>query len=64
MIRRSGDRLIFNMETLLPGEDGFIIETVPWLPKSIRKQDRETNQKIVFVFSTALCLPNCTKPLP
>ena len=29
-IRRSRDRLIFNMESPIPGKDGLYIETGPW----------------------------------
>ena len=29
-IRRSHDRLIFNMRISIPGKDGFYIETGPW----------------------------------
>ena len=32
-IRRSRDRLIFNMEIPIPGKDGLYIEMEPWSQK-------------------------------
>ena len=34
-IRRSRDRLIFNMGIPIPGKDGLYIETGPWIHPSL-----------------------------
>ena len=34
-IRRSRDRLIFNMGIPIPGKDGLYIETGPWFSRNI-----------------------------
>ena len=53
-IRRSHDRLIFNMGISIPGKDGLCIETGPCFPpsliSSLVSETHEPSQNVLFLF--------------
>ena len=57
-IRRSHDRLIFNMGIPIPGKDGLYIETGPWLSPSRHESD-SLWQKTQSTLASALQLSAC-----
>ena len=42
-IRRSRDRLIFNMGIPVPGKDGLYIETMPWIIRILCANEQMLN---------------------